>query len=97
MDAKVADVGADFLKVFLGQGPGRVKPPRLSLPGVGGSTWGCPPPMGFPWEQHYLFVPSLDPPSPVQPPTLSQLISSTWGESSKFGGEGRQEKDFGVL
>lgn len=44
--------------------------------------------MGFPREQRYLFVPSLDPPSPVQPPTLSQLISSTWGESSKFGGGG---------
>lgn len=33
--------------------------------------------------QRYLFVPSLDPPRPVQSPTVSQLISSTWpGERS---------------
>lgn len=39
---------------------------------------------------HYLFVPSLDPPSPVQLPTLSQLISSSWEESSKLEGKGRR-------
>lgn len=40
--------------------------------------------------QRYLFVPSLDPPRPVQPPTISQLISSTWQEGRW--GENSSEK-----
>lgn len=52
--------------------------------------------------RRYLFVPSLEPPSPVQPPTLSQLISSTWGGEAKHKnwgagrGEKKEEESFGA-
>lgn len=35
MDPKFADVGTDLLVIFLGQGPGKGKPPWMSLTKVG--------------------------------------------------------------
>lgn len=58
-------------KYFLGRVLGRGNPPWMSLARVG--TPNDPTRGGS-----HLLVPSLDPPSPVQLPTVFQLISSTW-------------------
>lgn len=65
-------------KYFLGRVLGRGNPPWMSLARVG--TPNDPTRGGS-----HLLVPSLDPPSPVQLPTVFQLISSTW----RGGGETR--------
>lgn len=90
VDAEAVDVVADFLKVFLRQSPGggisMAEPAR-----GGGLVLGTPPGCSLGGKCH-LFVPSLDPPSPVQGPTRSQPISSIWRGKQRV--EGGTHKGF---